>query len=105
MKGNVSAVATIQEISDPKGPAECTARPETPSTPGPITKLAAMAKAAGLPAVAPFYINADATPNPGGWPRGGAGLPALPNHHLQYAITWFALAVAAIVIYVLAQRG
>lgn len=67
--------------------------------------LPAMAKAAGLSAVAPFYIEADATPNPGGWPRGDANVPELPNHHLQYAITWFALAGAAVVIYVLAQRG
>lgn len=66
--------------------------------------LPAMAKADGLSEVVPFYIAADATPNPGGWPKGGATLPELPNHHLQYAITWFSLAVAALVIYVLSQR-
>ena len=64
----------------------------------------AMGRADGLARVAPFYIDADATPNPGGWPRGGVSLPALPNHHLQYAITWFALAGAALVIYFLSQR-
>ncbi len=64
-----------------------------------------MAAAAGSADVAPFYIAADRTPNPGGWPQGGAGLPELPNHHLQYAITWFSLAAAAAVIYVLSQRG
>ena len=67
--------------------------------------LAAMAAAEGIAAVAPFYIDADATPNPGGWPKGGLTLPALPNHHLQYAITWFSLAVAALVIYFLSQRS
>ncbi|HEV2335130.1 MAG TPA: SURF1 family protein [Stellaceae bacterium] len=67
--------------------------------------LAAMAAADRLATVAPFYIDADATPNPGGWPKGGLTLPALPNHHLQYAITWFSLAVAAFVIYVLSQRS
>lgn len=66
--------------------------------------LSAIAKADGLSDVAPFYIDADAAPNPGGWPKGGATLPELPNHHLQYAITWFSLAVAALVIYVLSQR-
>jgi len=66
--------------------------------------LKAMTAADGLSQVAPFYIDADATPNPGGWPRGGASLPELPNNHLQYAITWFALALAAVVIYVLSQR-
>ena len=66
--------------------------------------LRAMAAADHLTDVAPFYIDADATPNPGGWPKGGTTLPDLPNNHLQYAITWFSLAVAASVIYVLSQR-
>jgi len=66
--------------------------------------LAAMAAADGLADVAPFYIEANATPNPGGWPKGGVTPLALPNDHLQYAITWFSLAVAAIVIYLLSQR-
>jgi surfeit locus 1 family protein len=67
--------------------------------------LPAIAAAAGIANLAPFYIDADATPNPGGWPRGKATLPALPNNHLQYAITWFSLAVAALVIYLLSQRS
>jgi len=66
--------------------------------------LPAMARADHLDDVAPFYIDADATPNPGGWPKGGLTRLALPNHHLQYAITWFSLAVAMIVIYVLFHR-
>ena len=33
--------------------------------------LPAMAAADRLDRVAPFYIDADATPNPGGWPKGG----------------------------------
>ena len=56
--------------------------------------LPAMAAADRLDHVAPFYIDADATPNPGGWPKGGVTRLALPNNHLQYAITWFSLAVA-----------
>jgi surfeit locus 1 family protein len=66
--------------------------------------LPAMAKADNLENVAPFYIDADASPNPGGWPKGGVTRLALPNDHLQYAITWFSLAVAMIVIYVLFHR-
>ena len=66
--------------------------------------LAAMGAADGLADVARFYIEADAAPNPGGWPKGGATPLALPNDHLQYAITWFSLAVVAIVIYLLSQR-
>ena len=66
--------------------------------------LPAMAAADGLDRVASFYIDADATPNPGGWPKGAVTRLALPNDHLQYAITWFSLAVALIVIYVLYRR-
>jgi surfeit locus 1 family protein len=62
--------------------------------------LPAMAAADGLANVAPFYIDADAAPNPGGWPKGGVTPLALPNDHLQYAITWFSLAAALMVIYV-----
>jgi len=66
--------------------------------------LPAMSAADQLDRVAPFYIDADATPNPGGWPKGGVTRLTLPNNHLQYAITWFSLAVALIVIYVLFHR-
>ena len=66
--------------------------------------LPAMGAAAGFAHVALFYIDADQTPNPGGWPKGGVTLMALPNNHLQYAITWFSLAMAAIVIYLVSQR-
>ena len=66
--------------------------------------LAAMSAADALGEVAPFYIDADAAPNPGGWPKGGVTRTRLPNDHLQYAITWFSFAVAASVIYVLSER-
>ncbi len=42
---------------------------------------------------APFTVDADATPNPGGWPRGGATVLAIPNNHFSYAMTWFGLAL------------
>ena len=66
--------------------------------------LPAMAAADKFDRVAPFYIDADATANPGGWPRGGVTRLELPNDHLQYAVTWFSLAVALIVIYFLYLR-
>jgi surfeit locus 1 family protein len=62
--------------------------------------LPAMAAADGIANAAPFYIDADPTPNPGGWPKGGVTPLALPNDHLQYALTWFSLAAALVVIYV-----
>lgn len=44
--------------------------------------------------VLPFFVDADARPNPGGLPRGGVTMIDLPNSHLQYAITWYGLAAA-----------
>ncbi|KIQ04667.1 surfeit locus 1 family protein [Agrobacterium tumefaciens] len=41
---------------------------------------------------APFYIDADATANPGGLPVGGKTMLTFPNNHLSYAITWYILA-------------
>ena len=55
--------------------------------------VAAIAAARGLPGVAPFFIDADATPNPGGYPVGGLTVIAFPNNHLVYALTWFTLAL------------
>lgn len=62
--------------------------------------LDAMASAAGLRDAAPVFVElvADA---PGGWPKGGVTRLSLPNNHLSYAVTWFALAVALAVIFVL----
>jgi surfeit locus 1 family protein len=54
--------------------------------------VAAIARARGLGEVAPFFIDADATSNPGGYPVGGLTVVAFPNNHLVYALTWFGLA-------------
>jgi len=53
----------------------------------------AIAAARGLPRTAPFFIDADATPNPGGYPRGGLTVVNFHNNHLIYALTWFGLAI------------
>ena len=58
-----------------------------------------MGQARGVGPVAPFYIDADATPNPGGWPRGGQTRLTLPNDHLQYALTWFGLAATLVAVF------
>lgn len=54
--------------------------------------VAAIAAARGLVDAAPYFIDADATPNPGGLPVGGLTVVNFPNSHLIYAITWFTLA-------------
>jgi surfeit locus 1 family protein len=69
---------------------------------------AAMSKAARVGTVLPFYVDADATPGSGAYPVGGQTLLDLPNNHLQYAITWYLLAVALVIVYlrlVLRRRG
>ena len=58
-----------------------------------------LAKAFGLRNVFPMFLEADATPNPGGWPKGGVTIVDLPNDHLQYAITWFGLALGLFAVY------
>ncbi len=57
----------------------------------------AMGKTAGLSRVAPFFIDADNTPNPGGLPVGGLTIVKFPNSHLSYALTWFAMAALSLV--------
>ena len=58
-----------------------------------------MAAVLGLQRVAPFIVDADATPNPGGLPLGGKTIVAFPNNHLQYAATWFALALGLLGVF------
>jgi len=52
----------------------------------------AIAAAKGLDATAPFYVEAETPVPPGGLPQPGKLVVALPDNHLQYALTWFALA-------------
>lgn len=59
----------------------------------------------GAPEVAPFFLEAEKSDVPGGWPEGGQTHLELPNNHLQYAITWFLLAGALVVIYMVYVRG
>jgi surfeit locus 1 family protein len=64
-----------------------------------------MAAALGQPMLAPFYIEAALDPAaPPGAPLGGQTRFQLPDNHLGYALTWFSLAIALAVIFVLSQR-
>jgi surfeit locus 1 family protein len=64
-----------------------------------------IAAGTGLPKVLPFFVEADATPNPGGYPLGGQTKVTLRNEHLNYAITWFGLAAALVMVYLLYHRS
>lgn len=50
----------------------------------------------GSGACRPFYVDADATANPGGLPIGGKTMLTFPNSHLSYAITWYILAAMVV---------
>lgn len=66
--------------------------------------LAAMRAGAGAARLAPLLIEAGPAVNPGGLPIGGQTRVTLSNNHLQYALTWYALAVALAVIYLITAR-
>jgi len=56
--------------------------------------VAAIAAAKGLSDVAPYFIDAEALhPDIPGAPIGGLTVIAFSNNHLQYALTWFGLAL------------
>jgi surfeit locus 1 family protein len=55
--------------------------------------VAAIAASKGLADVAPYFVDADATPVPGGLPIGGLTIVRFRNSHLVYALTWYALAM------------
>ena len=53
----------------------------------------AIAAGKGWGEVAPFFIELEAPEPPGGLPRPGALKVSLRNEHLQYAVTWYGLAL------------
>ncbi|WP_438754265.1 SURF1 family protein [Pararhizobium sp. O133] len=67
--------------------------------------VAAIAASKGLTDVAPYFIDADATPNPGGLPIGGLTVVAFRNSHLVYALTWYSLAImSAVAVWFILRR-
>lgn len=59
--------------------------------------IASIAAADGLADAAPFSIDAEAS-GPGGLPQGGETRVHLSNRHFGYALTWFGLAGALILV-------
>lgn len=91
--------------------------PEAPgwlTPPGDVVKrlwfardIAAMAQAFGWGGgqLAPFYIDLESPMPSGGWPKPGPLDVHLKDDHLQYALTWFALAFAVMVGFAVWLRG
>lgn len=66
--------------------------------------VGAIAKARQLDEVRPYFIDAGAGRSPSAFPVGGLTVVSFPNNHLQYAITWFALAAMTVGAYMLVMR-
>jgi surfeit locus 1 family protein len=67
---------------------------------------AAIAGALGLADAAPFALVLDAAPAAASdWPRPMGGVPTIVNNHFSYAVTWFGLSIALLVIFALYARG
>ena len=65
---------------------------------------AAIGASLGLPHVAPFILIALGPAPPQLWPDPAKHLPQPPNNHLSYAITWYGLAAALVVIFLVWAR-
>ena len=70
---------------------------------------AAMAAVKKWGTIAPFYVDQEGPQPAGGLPKTGPLKASLPNNHLQYAVTWYGLAlvilIAAIVLARARRRG
>lgn len=58
-----------------------------------------MAEAKGWGSVAPFAVELEGPLPPGGLPKPGKLQAKLPNNHLNYAITWYGLAGALLLVF------
>jgi surfeit locus 1 family protein len=65
---------------------------------------AAIAAAKNLSNVAPFFVEQESPVPPGGLPQPGKLVVALPDNHLQYAVTWYGLAVALVGVFIVWSR-
>ena len=96
----------------PQGPVDIVGVMRWPETPGLFTPNAepqnnlwylrdpeAMAKAHHWQSFAPFYIEQESPVPAGGVPKPGKLVVNLPDNHLQYAITWFGLALGLAGVY------
>ncbi len=61
--------------------------------------LGTIAAADHLILTAPVVVEADASANPSGWPKGGQTVVSFRNQHLSYAVTWFGLALGLLGIW------
>ncbi len=86
-------VTGLMRMSEPKG---SILRRNDPSADRWYSRdVSAIAGRQRLTDFAPYFVDADAISNPGGFPVGGLTVVDFPNNHLVYAITWLTLAAMA----------
>jgi cytochrome oxidase assembly protein ShyY1 len=64
-----------------------------------------MAASLGWGKVAPFYIDLETPAPPTGWPKPAALEVHIRDQHLQYAVTWFGLAIVVAAAFAFWLRG
>jgi len=69
-----------------------------------VADSAAMAAAAGVGPVPGLIVEADASPNPGGYPKGTVPAAGITDNHLQYALTWYSLGLVLVAVVFAALR-
>jgi surfeit locus 1 family protein len=100
MAGNIASEARVTGVwRAPDAPGLFTPPPDTAHRVWYSRDLGTIAVADHLVLAAPVVVEADATPNPGGWPKGGQTVVNFRNQHLSYAVTWFGLALGLLGIW------
>lgn len=97
------AITGLLRITEPKGAFLRTNDPDAGRWYS--RDVVAIGKARGLSDLAPYFIDAAATPDKVGQPSGGLTVVSFYNHHLEYALTWFALAALSIVGLAVVRRA
>lgn len=103
-KRRAGQVVGVQHIvgvwRTPDPPGAFTPKPEVAKRSWFSRDVASIAAADHVKLAAPVIVEADATPNPGGWPKGGQTQVTFRNEHLSYAVTWYGLALTLIGVYI-----
>lgn len=102
LQGTVNLVG-IWRIPDKPGP--FTPHPDLKQRVWFARDLSGIAQVEQLKLAASAILEAKASPGGEIWPRGGQTRVDIPNDHLQYALTWFLLAGALVVIYFVYHRA
>jgi surfeit locus 1 family protein len=101
LEGEIAGPVKITGLMRPPEPRNAFTPADDPAAGRYFTRDPALIAAGfGLAGAAPFSIDADDVPMPGGWPKGGTTEIAIPNNHLSYALTWFGLAFGLFAVFI-----